>query len=278
MLSRKCGRCYRSFQKLCYGRWRPTPKGIVPILDIPWQDIINLDLAIAAAVAVAAAVIRGLTGFGANLLWGPVLVILYGPAETVAIMGLTGAMSVSPIFIPSMRHVNWREIWTIVLAAFIFAPLGVWTLLHLDPSAFKKAMGGFILVMACVLMSGWNYKGERGVAAQLVTGGVSGWLAGFAGIGGPTCVLYFMAAPGPAVVQRANNTISVAMLIPPPLIVLALNGHIGVATLIKAVCMVAPYMFGQWLGSLLFGKLPDQIFRTVVLWLLVAIGLGIMLF
>ena len=35
---------------------------------------------------------------------------------------------------------------------------------------------------------------------------------------------------------------------------------------------------GSRLGSLLFGKLPDQIFRTVVLWLLVAIGLGIMLF
>lgn len=247
-------------------------------MEIPWDTIFTSDLVIAAAMAVAAAAIRGLTGFGSNLLWGPVLVLLYGPIETVAIMGMTAALSVSPIFVPAMRHVNWREIWTIMVATVIAAPIGVWTLVHLDLGLFRKLMGGFILIMAAILMSGWSYKGRRGAMPQLVTGGISGWLAGFAGIGGPICVLYFMSAPGEATVQRANNTISVALLIPMPLIVLSLNGLIEVETVVRSVILVAPYIFGQRLGTILFGILPGHTFRWVVLWLLVAIGLGIMLF
>ena len=35
--------------------------------------LLDINLAIAGAVAVAAAVLRGFTGFGANLIWAPVL-------------------------------------------------------------------------------------------------------------------------------------------------------------------------------------------------------------
>jgi len=246
--------------------------------DIPWDTILTQDLLIAGIFAIAGSAIRGLTGFGANLVWGPALVVIYGPAETVAIMGISSLLSAFPIFMPAVKHVDWREIGTIILFAFIMAPVGVFTLLHLEPELFRRILGGFILVMAGILMTGWTYKGERGARPQIVAGGVSGYLAGFAGVGGPICALYFMSAPGTAQIQRANNTVSVSLLIPVPLLSLALAGQIGSDTLIRAIILVAPYLFGQWLGALLFGVMPQQTFKRVVLWLLAAIGVSIMIF
>ena len=127
-------------------------------------------------------------------------------------------------------------------------------------------------------MTGWRYEGTRGVAPKIIAGGVSGYLAGFAGIGGPICALYFISAPGTAQTHRANNIVSVSLLIPVPIVSLGLSGLIGLDTVIKAVILVAPYVFGQCLGSLFFGIMPQQAFRQIVLWLLAAIGAGSMVF
>lgn len=241
-----------------------------------FQEIVNANLAIAAAVAVLSAAIRGFTGFGSNLIWGPVLLWLFGPVEMVAIMALTGGMAAAQICIPAARIAHWRDIWVILLGAAIITPLGIYSLVHLDPEIVRRSIGAFILIIALILASGWRFKGKRGYPAQLFTGGVAGWLAGFAGIGGPICVLYFMAAPGPADVQRANNTISVAALVPAVLIILALNGNIGVETLIRAGFMLLPYLLGQWLGARLFHILPQLLFRRLVLGLLMVIGVTVL--
>ena len=250
----------------------------IPWSDISWEAIWSRDLIFASIFAMVGAAIRGLTGFGANLVWAPVLVVLYGPAETVAIMGITGILSAFPIFVPAMGKVDWREIRIIIVSAFILAPAGVWSLLYLEPEMFRRIMGGLIFLMAVLLMTGWHYEGTRGVASKIIAGGVSGYLAGFSGIGGPICALYFMSAPGTAQAQRANNTVSVSLLIPVPIVSLGLSGLIGFETVIKAVILVVPYVVGQCLGSLLFGIMPQQAFRQIVLWLLSAIGVGSMVF
>lgn len=250
----------------------------IPWSDIPWETIWSRDLVIASIFAMAGAAIRGLTGFGANLILAPALLILYGPAETVAIMGITGIISSLPIFVPAMSKVDWREIQIIIVSAFIMAPMGVWTLLYLEPDMFRRVMGATILLMAGLLMTGWRYEGTRGAVPKIITGGLSGYLAGFAGIGGPVCALYFMSAAGTAQVQRANNAVSVSLLVPVPILSLGLSGLIDMGTLIKAVILVIPFVVGQWFGILLFGVMPQQTFRRIVLGLLAAIGVGNMVF
>lgn len=246
--------------------------------DMPWEAIWSRDLVIASIFAMVGAAIRGLTGFGANLIWAPALVVLYGPVETVAIMGITGILSAVPMFVPAMGKVDWREIRIIIVSAFVLAPAGVLSLLYLEPDMFRRVMGGLIFLMAGLLMTGWHYEGTRSAASKIIAGGVSGYLAGFAGIGGPICALYFLSAPATAQAQRANNTVSVSLLIPVPILSLGLSGLIGLDTVIKALILVAPYVVGQCLGSLLFGMVPQKAFRQIVLLLLAAIGVGSMVF
>ena len=234
------------------------------------------DMAIAGIFAIAAAMLRGFTGFGANLIWGPVLIFLWGPVEAVAIMGLTGLFASVQACIPEVRKANWSEITPIIIAAAVAGPLGVAVLLHLEPDQVRRAIGAFILIIAVILASGWKYKGRRGLTPKLVTGGVAGGLAGFAGIGGPICVLYFMAAPGAAVTLRANNMISVSVLVPMVLVSLGVSGGIGIETLIRAAILFVPYSFGMWLGARLFHMIPKELFRRAVLGLLMIIGVAVM--
>ena len=98
-----------------------------------FSQFFNHDMAIAGGFAVAAAMLRGFTGFGANLIWGPVLIFLWGPVEAVAIMGLTGMSASVQACIPEARKADWPEITPIVIASAIAGPLGVITLIHLEP-------------------------------------------------------------------------------------------------------------------------------------------------
>ena len=52
-------------------------QGFASIMD--FASLFDTSLAIAAAGGLVGAIIRGFTGFGTNLVWAPVLVLVYGP-------------------------------------------------------------------------------------------------------------------------------------------------------------------------------------------------------
>ena len=234
--------------------------------------------AMAALAGFAGGYIRGFTGFGSNLIWAPVLVTVMEPVQAVAIMGLVGMMGTIQIAIPVAKDADWKGIYPIILAAVVTSPLGIWALYNLEAENVRRIIGVFILIIAFILMTGWRYKGERtgikGRLAQMTTGGIAGWLAGFGGIGGPIPVLYFMASTDPAPIQRANNVISVSMLIPMVLAVLIYRGEVTEITLIQAAILFFPFTAGMWLGAHSFTKAPAEIFRKAVLVLLIIIGVS----
>ena len=234
--------------------------------------------AMAALAGFAGAYIQGFTGFGANLVWAPVLVTVIDPVQAVAIMALVGSVNTLQIIGPAAKQADWKGIYPIILAAAVTAPLGIWALYNMEADNVRRAIGVFILVIAFILMTGWRYKGDRtgikGRIAQFTTGSIGGWLAGFGGIGGPIPVLYFMASNDPAPIQRANNVISVSALVPMVLIVLIYRGAITSDTLIQAALLFIPAAVGTWLGAHSFTKAPPEIFRKAVLVLLVIIGVS----
>lgn len=244
--------------------------------------ILTIDIAYAAGAGFLGAFVRGFTGFGANLIWAPVLVILFGPVEAVAIMGLAGLVSTVQLCVPAARQADWHEIWPIVLMSLIAAPLGVFTLYHVDAEFVRRGIGFFVLIIALILMKGWRYTGDRtglkGSAARIITGILAGWLAGFGAIGGPIPVLYFMAAPGEAAVQRANNVIAVSALVPMVLVILIYNGDITEQTLMRVALLIPTYLAGTWLGAHSFRKAPAAIFRKAVLVVLIVIGISALAF
>jgi len=239
---------------------------------------LTFEFGMAALAGFAGAYIRGFTGFGSNLIWAPVLVTVIDPVQAVAIMGLVGMFGTAQIVIPVAKVADWKGIYPIILGSWITAPFGIWALYQMEPDYVRRAIGVFILIIAFILMTGWTYKGARtgikGRMAQIGTGSIAGWLAGFGGIGGPIPVLYFMASNDPAPIQRANNVVAVAALIPMVIGILIFRGAITQTTLIQAAILFVPFTAGTWLGAHSFKIAPPQVFRKAVLILLIIIGVS----
>jgi uncharacterized membrane protein YfcA len=232
--------------------------------------------ALCAAVAVLAAIVRAFTGFGANVVWGPVLMLYYGPVEMVAIMAIAAVATSFQIALPSAKQADWRIMGIMFAAMLIATPFGVLTLLHVDPHVFKRAFGVFILVCAAVLASGWVYRGTHSTWATAATGALSGWIAGFAGVGGPILVIYFLAAPGDLRQKHANNSISVTLLAPITLAALLWEGAVDADAWIRGLLFLAPVFLGQWIGLRLFRVAPIDLFRKVSLGLMMIIGVTVL--
>lgn len=238
---------------------------------------LNAELAMAAAIAVFSGVIHGYTGFGAALLMVPLFALLLGPVEAIAVAAVIGMVGSAQLYPGAARNARWRELLPISIAIIIFTPLGVFILFNLDPGLIRRAMGGFVFLAALVLMSGWVYRGPRGVFASAVTGGLAGGISGATGVGGPPLALYFLAAPQPVEVQRANIVIAVTVIIAVTLASLLVAGGFTTETLQRAVILTPVYVLGTWSGSRLFTVAPKEYFRRVALWLLLATGVGVVI-
>ena len=97
-------------------------------------------------------------------------------------------------------------------------------------------------------------------------------------VGGPPLALYFLSAPQPVEVQRANIVVAVAVVIAVVLASLFFAGSLTAETLLRAVILIPAYVFGTWSGSRLFTIAPKEYFRRVALWLLLATGVGVVIF
>ena len=249
---------------------------LVDISDFLSTYVFDWGFALCAGVAVLAAIVRAFTGFGANVVWGPVLMLYYGPVEMVAIMAIAAVATSFQVALPSAKQADWRTIGIMFAAMLVATPFGVLTLLQVDPHIFKKAFGIFILVGAAVLASGWVYRGTHSKFATAATGALSGWTAGFAGVGGPILVIYFLAAPGDLRQKHANNSISVTLLAPITLAGLLWQGAVDSDAWIRGLLFLPAVYIGQWIGLRLFKVAPIELFRKVSLALMMIIGVAVL--
>ena len=242
-----------------------------------FEAIWDAALFAAALIAVVSGVIHGYTGFGAALFMVPLFALLFGPVVAVALSSIIGLVGSAQLYPLAARNAHWRELIPVSLAIVVCAPLGTYLLFSLDPEVIRRAMGALVFLAALILMSGWVYKGPRGVIASAVAGGLAGAISGAAGVGGPPLALYFLSAPAQPTVQRANIVISVAVVIVVVLVALFVAGGIADNTIQRGLILIPVYLLGTWSGSRLFAIAPEEYFKRVALWLLLATGVGIVL-
>ncbi len=238
-------------------------------------DVLTADLALAAAVAVVSGIVHGYTGFGAALVMVPLLAILYGPVEAIAVTSIAALIGSAPVYPGAARIARWREVAPLSAALVVVTPLGVVVLFNTDPDWIRRAIGALVLLAALLIMSGWVYRGARNALASFLAGAVSGAITGAAGVGGPPVVVYFLAAPEPAEVQRANILISVGVVVVISLAAIAIGGGVGAGTVVRGVVLSPLYMAGFQAGGRLFAIAPQDLYRKVALWLLIATGLAV---
>ncbi len=243
-----------------------------------FAEVLDTSLLIAIGVAFISAAIQGYSGFGGGLVIVPILAILFGPIEAVAIAAISALLGNAIMWPDAVKKAHWPEAVPLSIGIAIAVPIGLLFLTTADPLIIRHGMGIFILIAAALLISGWLYKGSRNsltsVIAGLCTGGVMG---SFGMPAGPIMVIYYMSSPVAPPVQRANIIISVGVVLVFMLGGLFFNGAYHETTIARAIVITPVFLAGAWSGGYLFKVAPVSWFKKVTYAILIVTGISILL-
>lgn len=158
-----------------------------------------------AVVALVAGLSRGLTGFGAGMIFIPLASGLIGPAAAIGAMWTIDQPTTLPIALRAIRRAQVREVAWLFAGWLVMTPIGIWLLKVLDKLTVRWIMCLMIFTVLALLMGGWRYKGKPSVGLAVVTGLIAGLIGGLTGLSGPPIVLLWLAAAASTAMNVRDN-------------------------------------------------------------------------
>jgi len=233
-------------------------------------------LALAFAIAVAAGVVRGITGFGGAMVMTPPLALLFGPAHAVAVALLLESVAAAPMLVHTLRQVRWHVVGPILGAACATVPIGAYVLLSADPQALRRAIAGFVIGFSLLLLRGWRYAGRQRLGTSLGLGALSGAMMGATSVGGPPVILYLLSGPDSVDTTRANLALYVCVTSLAAVAALWAGGAFAGQAAWTGLALAPGYCGGLLAGARAFARFNDARFRQFTLLLLIAVSAAIL--
>jgi uncharacterized membrane protein YfcA len=230
-------------------------------------EISTWELAAMIAAFIASGLVRGFNGgAGANFITAPVVALIIGPREGVPIIILLNLISNIQVMPGALPHTDWRRMLPVGITAMATAPLGAWILLAVDEDTMRRIVAATSIVLALLLLTGWRYRGPRGLPIRIGVGGLGGMITGAVSMGGPPVFLYLLSGPGSAAEQRANFLAFGVLVQIGAIISFAVSGLITMDLLLLAAILFVPFTLSCWAGMRLFARATDTQFRNLTLW------------
>ena len=240
-------------------------------MDLPFDLTTAQGLYLAVAL-VAAAFIRGLSGFGfsaiiillASLITNPLPLI---PVIFACEIGMT-AFQAKGIF----PHIDWKKVGVLLLGSALAVFPSVALMTRLDPDQVRVIIATLILVLSLLLLSGFSFGRIVGYGGNFATGIAAG-MANSAGVGGLVTAAFFSAQPIEAAVFRATMIIFLTGLDILTLPVMGSHGLIGPDSVMAFLIAFPLLGLGVWLGSIGFSRISQSNFRRLVILMLTALSI-----
>ena len=124
--------------------------------------------------------------------------------------------------------------------------------------------------MLALLMSGWRYSGRPRRPLSFGLGGLAGLFTGAAQVGGPPVVAYWLGGSGSIEQTRANIILYFAASTVITMVSYSAAGILTPAILGLALITGPVYCAGLYLGSRLFGRASETVFRRICYGLIAA--------
>ena len=244
----------------------------MPYFELP-SGVVDQRLAVAAAIVVAAGLMRGFAGFGSAMAMSPVFAILYGPAQMVVQIALMELLVAAQLIPGALKDVEWRFVGPMGLAAVLAMPFGAMVLFWADPEILTRAVAVILLVFVALLLTGWRYRGRKRLPITVGLGAISGSMMVTTGMGGPPVLVYMLSGPDQAATNRANIIIYYATTGIFLLGVMVWNGLMEPAVLWRGLLLTPPFWLATYIGQRLFRQSGEQLYRRIAFLFLAVIGL-----
>ncbi len=237
------------------------------------MEFLAPELFAALGVAAAAGLMRGFAGVGSGMLMAPVFAILFGPVQTVAVIILMEIVVTGQLLPGVRREIDWKVIAPMGIAAALLMPAGSWLLVTLDPDLIARGIALVVVAFSVVLMAGWRYEGGKKLWATLGVGALSGVLMASTSLGNPPVMAYLLSSRDAAATNRADFTGYFAVTLVALIAMMAATGLIDGDAVATAAILLPVFMAGAWIGSRLFRRSSEALYRRVALGLLFCVGM-----
>lgn len=231
-----------------------------------FQELALWEIAAIVGAFVASGLVRGFNGgAGANFITAPVVALILGAREGVPVIILLNLISNIQVMPGALPHADWRRMLPVGIAAMIMTPLGAWVLIAVDEDIMRRIVAGTSIALSLLLLSGWRYRGPRGLPIRIGVGSMGGLITGSVSMGGPPVFLYLLSGPGTAAEQRANFLVFGLLVQLGAMISYAASGLISLELLIIGAALFVPFTLACWAGMRLFAHASDAQFRNLTL-------------
>jgi len=210
-----------------------------------------------------AGLVRGFSGFGSAMIIMPVAASVLSPVEALIFLTCAEIFGPLPNLPAALRDGSPRDVGVLLIGAVIAMPLGVWCLSVIDPLLFGWTISAAVIVLLILTVSGWRYRGRLTRGLTVATGGLGGFMTGFAGIPGPPVIMLYMASVLPIAVIRANFLLYLLAIDMVLFAVLWLSGLMVWKIALLGLLAGVPNVIANMIGGRLFDPDSERIFRTV---------------
>lgn len=212
--------------------------------------------------AVIGGLVRGFSGFGTAMIFLPFAGQVVAPFEALTIMIVMDMFGPLPNIRRAVRDGDTGDVMRLSAGAVVAVPLGVLVLSLVPAEAFRYSVSFLTLGMLVLLLGGLRYRGAMTRPMIFGTGGMSGFLAGSAGLAGPPVILLYMASPHPAQVIRANILLFLILSDVMLLAVFAFNGYLVSTAAVTGAILTLPYLLANVAGAAIFAPERERLYRA----------------
>lgn len=220
---------------------------------------------------------QSLTGFGFALVAMPLLIQTLGTTTAAPLGALIAITSQILLTYRYRKLVNWRTIAPMSFSAIAGIPIGVNALQIVSSDLLLGILGAVLLFYAIYALLELRLPHLRHPAWGIGAGFVSGLLSGAYNVGGPPVVMYAGCQQWSPQEFKGNlqgvflvNSISV-------IFVHLIAGHYDSGVLEKYVLVLPALFLGILLGVTSDRWLNPQLFRRIVLIVLIFVGVNLIL-
>jgi hypothetical protein len=221
----------------------------------------------------AGALVQGASGFAFSLVALPVLASCMPASEAVPVLTLAGLAVNGTVLLSTRRGAATLE----YLPMTVCAVLATWPgtlLLRSLPAGPMRIVAGSAVFVTSVLYLGRVGAGEgRGVRSMIPAGLLSGLLNGLLSLGGPPAIILLAGRRVPRDEFRAGLSMHFLILNVATIPMQAAGGLLSARTATLALEALPLVLAGTLAGTLVARRIPQDVFRRLVLCLLAALGL-----
>jgi uncharacterized protein len=248
---------------------------VVACRDVAGTALPTPAVVLAAAMSIlAAALVRGFTGFGFALTAVPLLGLIMPPLQAVPVAVTLQLLIGVTDFRRASRDSHWPSLRWLIVGGMAGSPIGALVLSMVSAPVARVLIAAITISAVVVLNAGFRLASVPLRVPTTLVGLAAGLFNGLAAMPGPPVIVYYTSGPFSRIAARASMMVFFLVSSIAALVSVAMLGLLDLRAVVLTVLGVPIMLVGTWLGDIGFHRGSDTLHRRVSIASLAIVALG----